>query len=682
MIITSLILLLLSNAITLRHDKSILYARATIIILLTSVLITYDNLYFLFLNNGIGIFGGLFHTTCITNVFNIFILTISSVILLLTSFYPRKVWLKEYSSLNKFLFSNLIYYETVILNKMGEQFKIIEYSLIILFIVTGAIFLISTSDLVSIFLSIELQSYGLYLLSTIYRDSEPATSGGLMYFLLGGLSSCFILLSTSLLYANSGTTNLDSLYIITSISNASIDTPYISSLLYWYKSYYIHISLLIMSVGFLFKVSAAPFHFWSPEQWSGKSLALALCTRDKLPNSGDALELKLPIHSRKPVGGWMNHSCMVTTLKTSEKKGGNRGSKSVTSLYLNKTVKEQRVYGSWHGFSCLRCTLLGFERNRSVKIPSNQITQTRLYTNIISIPILPWFITGFVDAEGCFTLIARKSPRSSQGWKIEANFIINLHKKDRKLLNVIQKYFGDIGRLSKERNGCCDFTVSYIKQIITVIIPHFDKYLLITQKQADYILFRKAVLMMNNGKHLTSEGLNRIINIRASINRGLTPALKEAFPKYIPKPRPLIDVRNSLTIQPQWVAGFASGDGSFIARLRVNDYNAGKSVELVFVLTQHIRDISLIKCLKDFFGCGQVYSYKQYAEFKCQNFKEIYEIILPFFLKHSILGCKSKDFQDWTKIAEIINSSAHLTKEGFEQIRVIRVGMNRSRESH
>jgi NADH-ubiquinone oxidoreductase chain 2 len=113
---------------------------------------------------------------------------------------------------------------------MGEQFKIIEYSLIILFIVTGSVFLISTSDLVSIFLSIELQSYGLYLLSTIYRDSEPATSGGLMYFLLGGLSSCFILLSTALLYANSGTTNLDSLYIITSISNESKDS--LTGLLY------------------------------------------------------------------------------------------------------------------------------------------------------------------------------------------------------------------------------------------------------------------------------------------------------------------------------------------------------------------------------------------------------------------------------------------------------------------
>ncbi|KAF1922152.1 uncharacterized protein M421DRAFT_79412, partial [Didymella exigua CBS 183.55] len=169
--------------------------------------------FFLFLNKGIGIFGGLFTTTATTNVFHIFIFLIS-----------------KHSSPDRLLFTKLIYYRTLIVNKMGEQFKIIEYSLIILFIVTGSVFLISTSDLVSIFLSIELQSYGLYLLSTIYRDSEPATSGGLMYFLLGGLSSCFILLGTALLYANSGTTNLDSLYIITSISNASKDN--ITSLVY------------------------------------------------------------------------------------------------------------------------------------------------------------------------------------------------------------------------------------------------------------------------------------------------------------------------------------------------------------------------------------------------------------------------------------------------------------------
>src|ERR1700738_2425403 len=124
---------------------------------------------------------------------------------------------------------NFIYYKSKIINKKGEQFKIIEYPLILLFIITGSVFLISTSDLVSIFISIELQSYGLYLLSTLYRNSELATSGGLTYFLLGGLSSCFILLGASLLYANSGTTNLDGIYVITSISDLS---NYNNNLLY------------------------------------------------------------------------------------------------------------------------------------------------------------------------------------------------------------------------------------------------------------------------------------------------------------------------------------------------------------------------------------------------------------------------------------------------------------------
>jgi len=137
---------------------------------------------------------------------------------------------------------------------MGEHLKIIEYPLILLFIISGAVFLISTNDLISIFLSIELQSYGLYLLSTIYRNSELSTTGGLIYFLLGGLSSCFILLGTALLYANSGTTSIDGFYIITSIGD-------INNTEVLYKTYYISFSLLIFSIGFLFKVSAAPFHF-------------------------------------------------------------------------------------------------------------------------------------------------------------------------------------------------------------------------------------------------------------------------------------------------------------------------------------------------------------------------------------------------------------------------------------
>jgi NADH-ubiquinone oxidoreductase chain 2 len=184
----------------------------------------------LFLGKGIGIYGGLFHSTLNSHFFQLFIFLLAGIILCLTAFYPRKVSLKEYSSVSKLLFHKLVYPKTAIINKMGEQFRIIEYPLILIFIVTGASFLVSAGDLVSIFLSIELQSYGLYLLSTLYRNSELSTSGGLTYFLLGGLSSCFILLATSLLYANSGTTNLESLYVITSISEITKDTS--SNILY------------------------------------------------------------------------------------------------------------------------------------------------------------------------------------------------------------------------------------------------------------------------------------------------------------------------------------------------------------------------------------------------------------------------------------------------------------------
>lgn len=256
MVSISILFILLSNAVTLRRDISILFNRVAIIALVYCIL--QDMVSLSIVSKGIGLHGGLLHITNITQIFHIFIFFITILILQLTSFHPRKVWIPEYSSLLEIVNSKLVYYRTKIINKMGEHLKIIEYPLIILFVNLGAVFLISTNDLVSIFLSIELQSYGLYIISTIYRNSEFSTTGGLIYFFLGGLSSCFILLGTALLYANSGTTNLDGLYIINSISD-------FSDMTYWYKPYYINFALLVFSIGFLFKVSAAPFHFWSPD---------------------------------------------------------------------------------------------------------------------------------------------------------------------------------------------------------------------------------------------------------------------------------------------------------------------------------------------------------------------------------------------------------------------------------
>jgi NADH-ubiquinone oxidoreductase chain 2 len=91
MVIFSILLLLLSNAVTLRRDKSILFSRIAIAILLYCSLLTMQSLFFSYLDKGIGLYGGLYHATSNTHVFHLFIFILSAAILQLTGFYPRKV---------------------------------------------------------------------------------------------------------------------------------------------------------------------------------------------------------------------------------------------------------------------------------------------------------------------------------------------------------------------------------------------------------------------------------------------------------------------------------------------------------------------------------------------------------------------------------------------------------------
>ena len=87
-----------------------------------------------------------------------------------------------------------------------------------------------------------------------------------------------------------------------------------------------------------------------------------------------------------------------------------------------------------------------------------------------------------------------------------------MHKKDLELLKLIQTYFGGIGSIVKPSKNMCTFRVSSPEQIFKKILPHFDQFPLITQKRADYLLFREVVLMMLRGEHRESKELQAIVN--------------------------------------------------------------------------------------------------------------------------------------------------------------------------
>jgi NADH-ubiquinone oxidoreductase chain 2 len=136
---------------------------------------------------------------------------------------------------------------------------IAEYSMLILFTTMGATFLLASSDLVSMYLAIELQSFGVYILAAVYRDSESATAAGLKYFLLGALSSALILLGSALVYSYTGLTNLDSIYELISVVGPSGTQG----------DGLVVLGFIIISVGLLFKVASAPFHYWAPDVYDG-----------------------------------------------------------------------------------------------------------------------------------------------------------------------------------------------------------------------------------------------------------------------------------------------------------------------------------------------------------------------------------------------------------------------------
>ena len=284
----------------------------------------------------------------------------------------------------------------------------------------------------------------------------------------------------------------------------------------------------------------------------------------------------------------------------------------------------------------------------------------------------PYFVTGFSDAEGCFTIDIYKT-----GWKIKTTFQIGLHQKDLALLKQIHLFFGGVGKIY-ESSKSCQFRV-FTPKDLKIIIDHFDKYPLLTQKRTDFELFKKVVIMMKTKEDLTIEGLKNFVAIRASINWGLPSTLKAAFPGIVPIQRSLIVA--SEFKDPQWLAGFASGEGCFYIKIYKSKTKLGEAVQLKFQITQHNRDEQLMKNLIDAFGCGKVSrrSNGMGVDFIVTKFEDLNDKIIPFFDNYKIVGVKAKDFEDFKKVVILIKDKAHLTLEGLDQIRLIKSGMNKGR---
>ncbi|MEW5703392.1 MAG: NADH-quinone oxidoreductase subunit NuoN [Pseudomonadota bacterium] len=138
-----------------------------------------------------------------------------------------------------------------------EGFARFEYAVLVLFAAVGMLMMLSANDLLSLYVGLELQSLSLYVLAAIRRDSVRSSEAGLKYFVLGALASGMLLYGASMIYGFTGATNFDSLAAL--LVDAGEKTP----------SAGVVVGVVFLLAGLAFKVSAVPFHMWTPDVYEG-----------------------------------------------------------------------------------------------------------------------------------------------------------------------------------------------------------------------------------------------------------------------------------------------------------------------------------------------------------------------------------------------------------------------------
>ena len=131
---------------------------------------------------------------------------------------------------------------------------------------------------------------------------------------------------------------------------------------------------------------------------------------------------------------------------------------------------------------------------------------------------IPEYITGYIDGEGCFTVTFNIKKKAKLGWELRPSFSVSQNEDRRQVLDLIREYFG----CGYTRRDYADKTVKFEirnhRDLITKVIPHFEQFPLLSQKQKDFELFKEICKIIDKNKHLVKGGFAQILNLAYQMN--------------------------------------------------------------------------------------------------------------------------------------------------------------------
>ena len=134
------------------------------------------------------------------------------------------------------------------------------------------------------------------------------------------------------------------------------------------------------------------------------------------------------------------------------------------------------------------------------------------------------WVVGFIDGEGCFSVSIQKSPNTKLGWQVFPEFVVTQGEKSLSSLKKVKDFFGCGNifvnkRYDNHRENLYRYCVRSLDDLRDKIIPFFNKNSLLTAKKADFEIFKKAMEMIEENKHLTMEGIKEIAKLSQQMNR-------------------------------------------------------------------------------------------------------------------------------------------------------------------
>ena len=129
------------------------------------------------------------------------------------------------------------------------------------------------------------------------------------------------------------------------------------------------------------------------------------------------------------------------------------------------------------------------------------------------------YLSGYVDGEGCFCVSINRSKRHKFGWEIRPSFSVSQNRNRASVLEILKQRLG-CGTIRPDRSDrTLKFEVRSISDLVAKVIPHFEKYPLLSDKNLDFEKFADICEMMQIKEHLTKEGFQKILKLASEINR-------------------------------------------------------------------------------------------------------------------------------------------------------------------